>query len=456
MKGVKRFFSSSMVLVVGTILMSGINYAYNLFVNRLLTPTDYATYAALLGILALVLVPAGALQAIAAKYAADGLAENDPGRVGDLLRKLTKRLLPFCILGGLVFLLFPQWVAGIFNAGSEDSIVRAIMIMSAAFIFQLLLPVNRGILQGSQRFFALSLNYIVDSLGRFIAGMILLIPLTGQSFGQAVPAIFHGQLKLFNDLAVPLGIAATIIGSVAAYAIAFLPMREYFRNKSKRQIDTRDVLRFSIPTLLMVVFSTILFNVDIIMVKRFSLMAGGITPDNAGEYATISTLAKLIFYVTGPMVAVMFPMVSDLVKRGERHVRLLLTTLVVVLAASLVTVGIFAAAPTTIIRILTPNYVHVANLLVPMTIIFLVYSLVNVMTNYFLSIKNYRFLWPLGIMSLAEVVILVMYHPDILSIIQVVILTQTVLLAGLLGLYMFDKRQQIITAVNAWAYREGR
>lgn len=445
-----------MVLVAGTILMSGINYAYNLFANRLFTPADYATYTALLGILAMVLVPAGALQAIAAKYTADGLAEADPGRVGDMLRKLTRRLLPFCITGGLLFLLFPRWLAGIFNAGDEASIVRAFMIMSAAFIFQLLLPVNRGILQGSQRFKALSLNYIVDSLGRFVAGILLLIPLTGQSYSQALPAIFHGQLKIVSDLAVPLGVAATIIGTVVAYAIAFLPMGEYFAKKSKRSIDIKDMLRFSIPTLLMIIFSTILFNIDIIMVKRFSLMPGGITLDNAGEYATISTLAKLIFYVTGPMVAVMFPMVSDLVKRGERHVRLLFTTIVVVLAASLITLGIFAAAPTTIIRILTPNYVHVANLLVPMTIIFLVYSLVNVMTNYFLSIKSYHFLWPLGVMSVAEIVLLTAYHPDILSVIKVVILSQTVLLAALLGLYAYGKRQQIVTMINAWAYREER
>lgn len=445
-----------MVLVVGTILMSGINYAYNLFVNRLFTPTDYATYAALLGILALVLVPAGALQAIAAKYTADGLAEDDPGRVGDLLRKLTKKLLPFCIIGGLIFLLFPHWIAGIFNAGGQSGVVRAVMVMSAAFIFQLLIPINRGILQGSQRFFALSLNYIVDSIGRFAAGLMLLIPLTGQSFGTALPEIFHGQLKLTSDLAVPLGIAATIIGSVAAYAIAFLPMRGYVAKKSKRQIDTHDMIRFSVPTLLMIIFSTILFNIDIIMVKRFSLMPGSITPDNAGEYATISTLAKLIFYVTGPMVAVMFPMVSDLVKRGERHVRLLFTTLVVVLAASLVTVGIFAAAPTTIIRILTPNYVNVANLLVPMTVIFLVYSLVNVMTNYFLSVRNYRFLWPLGLMAIAEIVVLTAYHPDILSVIKAVILVQTILLASLLGIYLYGKKKQIMTAINAWAYREQR
>ena len=436
--------------------MSGINYAYNLFVNRLFSPADYATYSALLGILALVLVPAGALQAIAAKYGADGLADNDPGRVGDLLRKLTKRLLPVCAIGALVFLLFPHWVASIFNAGSETSIIRAIMIMSAAFVFQLLLPVNRGVLQGSQRFLALSLNYIVDSLGRFIAGALLLIPLTGQHYGAAIPAIFHGQLKLTSDLAVPLGIAATIIGSVAAYSIAFVPMRGYLAKKAKQSIDAKEVIRFSVPTLLMIIFTTILFNIDIIMVKRFSLLPGGITPDNAGEYATISTLAKLIFYVTGPMVAVMFPMVSDLVKRGERHVRLLFTTLMVVLAASLVTVGIFAAAPTTIIRILTPNYINVANLLVPMTVIFLVFSLVNVMTNYFLSVKNFQFLWPLGVMAIVEIIALQAYHPDILSVIKVVILVQTALLALLLGVYLYGKRKQIGTAINAWAYRDAR
>ena len=449
----KRFFSSSLILVVGTILMSGINYAYNLCVNRLFLPADYATYTALLGILALVLVPGGALQAIAAKYAADSVADDDPGRVGDLLSKLTKKLLPFCILCGLIFILFPHQVANIFGSGQETSVVRAVMIMSAAFIFQFLIPLNRGILQGTQQFTSLSINYIIDAGGRFLAGVLLLIPLTGQSYGVVMPLILHGQYKLTSDLAVPLGIAATIIGTGAAYLLAFLPLRRYFGKKTKERINTRELLNFSWPTLTMIVFTTILFNVDIILVKRFSLQPGGITPTNAGEYATISTLAKLIFYVTGPMVAVMFPMVSSLVKKGEKHVRLLFTTVLMVLSASLVTLGIFAAAPTTIVRILTPNYVNVADMLVPMTVIYLVYSLISVMTNYFLSIKRFTFLWPLGLGTLLEVGLLMAYHPDILTVIKLIILAQTLLLAALFGLYAYGKRKQLVTLVNAWAYR---
>lgn len=430
--------------------MGVLNYAYNLLVNRLFIPSDYASYTALLGLFAIITVPVSALQTVAAKYAAEYQAAKKPSMVWTLLVGLTKRVLPIGIIACVVFAVLPHWVANILGAGDADSVVLAVRIMGTAFLLQILVPINRGVLQGVQDFLSLSINYAVDAVGRFGVGLLIFLPLVGGLSWPVFKAVLSGELKLETTSAVALGIGITIIGSSIAYLISFWPLRKLPKKRSnKDSIDGKDILGFSWPTFLMFVFLAILFNIDVILVKKFSGIGLGISPDNAGEYATISTLAKMVYFITGPLIAVMFPMISDLVGRGIKHFKLLLTTFISVLGASLLVLGIFAALPNTVVTVLTPNYVHVAYLLVPMTVIFVIYSLVNLMSNYYLSIKNYSFVWPMGFFSLMEVILIYVYHNNISEIIKSAVLAQTLLLFVLILMYIFGKKKQLKELISA-------
>jgi len=144
----------------------------------------------------------------------------------------------------------------------------------------------------------------------------------------------------------------------------------------------------------------------------------------------------------------MFPMIADRIKKGVKHYTLLVATLVTVMVTSVVVLGVFAAAPAAIVGFLTPDYVGVAEFLVPMTVIFLVFGLVNVMTNYFLSLKDYTFLIPLGVMAVVEIVLITLFHSTIVQVIQMVIVAQTVLLLLLILIYGMMKKEQLVSFFN--------
>jgi len=424
--------------------MGVLNYAYNLFLNRLFVPADYATYVALMGLLAIITVPVSALQAIAAKYAAEYRAAKKTGLVRQLLWGLTRRVLPVGLIAFVVFMLAPKLVAEFLGAGKADSVILAVKVMGTAFLLQVLLPINRGLLQGLQNFASLSFNFALDAISRFGIGLLIFLPLLGGFSWPLLHSVLNGSLKLTTANAVALGIAVTIIGSSLAYLVSFWPLRKLPKNKATGEdIDSKDILRFSWPTLLMFVFLAILFNVDVVLVKHFSGPGLGISLDNAGEYATISTLAKIVYFITGPIIAVMFPMISDLVGRGEKHFKLLLLTLFTVLSSALVVLGVFAALPNTVVGALTPNYISVANLLVPMTVIFVVYSLVNLMSNYYLSIRQYGFIWPLGFFALMEVILINFFHGSMMEVIKSAIMAQTLLLFVFMLLYLSGKKNQL-------------
>lgn len=449
MGGVKRFLSNSFVLVVGTILAAGLNYAYNLLVNRLLNPTDYATFGALMGVVMIIGAPIGALQTIAAKYSADCYADGDEGGIWILLKRMTAKVAPIGALLFLFFVLFSGPIARFIAQDDVSSTAKGVVVVGAGLLFQLLLPINRGLLQGAHLFADLAVNLIVDAAGRVVLGLLVMWPLANADTvgGASIGAVLRGEVKVHDNWAVAAAIGATVLGSFLAYLMALRPVGRWSHQPAKqRDFALRKMLSFAWPTLLMYLFTTVLLTVDVILVKRYAQVGTGLTPTNAGEYATLSTLAKLIFYITGPIVTVMFPMITNLVKKGEKHYRVLMTALISVLAGSSVVLGVFSVAPNYIISKLAPNYTHVSNLLVPMTVIFLFYGLVNLFANYFLSLQKYWLLVPLAVGSLMEIGLIVAYHDSIAEVIKMVTIAQMVTLLGFVLYYVKTKSRSI----KAW------
>ena len=441
---VKRFLSNSFVLVVGSILAAALNYIYNLLVNRLLLPSDYATFGALMGVISIVGAPVGAMQTIAAKYAADCEADDDEGSIWILLKKMTAKAAP---IGALLFVFFVIFAGPITRFISNDyltSTVKGVIVVGVGLLFQLLLPINRGLLQGAQKFGDLSVNLIVDAVARCGLGLLIMLTLVSSETSSSWGSILRGEVKVHDEWSVAAAIGATVLGSLIAYLLAFRPAARWSHLKPKKErTGWQKMLSFAWPTLLMYLFTTILLTIDVIMVKRYAMPGTGLTPTNAGEYATLSTLAKLVFYITGPIVAVMFPMITNLVKKGEKHYRVLLTALLSVTAASSIVLVAFSIAPNWIIAKLAPNYTSVSYLLVPMTIIFMVYGLINLFANYFLSLQKYWLLLPLAIGSCLEIGLISAYHDSIAEVIKMVSIAQMVTLIGFVLYYVKTKYQSI-------------
>ncbi len=441
----KKFLSGSLVLVIGTLLMSAMNYAYNLFVNRALTAADFGTFAAILGALAILSVPVGTVQTVAARYSADYAAEKNLGKQKSLFCYLFGRLFIVGLVVFIIFAIFPSQIASFFVDNPENSLVIPVVLIGLAYIFTLLIPINRGFMQGRQQFGALSLNFIGDSFFRIILGLSFLLPLAMLPAKDTFINVMTQSLKIDHSWAVAAAVGAVVGGTFLAFLISFGPLANMLKNKEKKaKINLSEVNKYIWPTLAMYICLSLLFNVDIILVNRFAAVGTSLTPANAGEYATLSTLAKLVFYITGPIVTVMFPMIADRIKKGVKHYMLLVATMVTVLFTSVIVLGLFAAAPRAIIGFLTPDYVNVAEFLVPMTIIFLVFGLVNVLTNYFLSLKDYLFLVPLGVMAVVEIVLITLFHSTVVQVIQMVIVSQTILLLLLVFIYAMMKKDQLI------------
>jgi len=85
---------------------------------------------------------------------------------------------------------------------------------------------------------------------------------------------------------------------------------------------------YAVPTFVTVLFLTSFTSTDVILVKHF------FNSHDAGFYAGLSLIGKVIFYFTAPIPAVMFPLLVKRHATGKNFVNLFYLALILVILPS--------------------------------------------------------------------------------------------------------------------------
>jgi O-antigen/teichoic acid export membrane protein len=148
--------------------------------------------------------------------------------------------------------------------------------------------------------------------------------------------------------------------------------------------------------------------------------------------------------VTTPVVSVMFPMISDLQGRDEKHYKLLFQSLLLVTVIGLIGVGGYYLLPQLVVKILYgKDYLATAQFLGFFGVIMLLYSQINLWVNYFLSIGNKAFVVWLALSAIVEIGLLSIRHQNFTFILQDLLAAMLIGFVGLTGYYLYLKRQQL-------------
>jgi len=282
--------------------------------------------------------------------------------------------------------------------------------------------VNRGVLQGAQKFTAVSFIGILEMSLRLVLGILL--------------------VKL--GFAVSGALLAIVVATVVSYFATFIPIKPIFKNldsdkASKNHLfDKTEILKYSWPALLTSLLLIVALQMDIILVKHY------FSPADAGVYAAISSIGKIVLYITAPIISVMFPMITEKTVSGERHYKLLFFSMLFVIIGSLLVLGIYVVAPAKVIGILYgQQYISLYYLLPEIGLAILLYSLINLFANYYLVVKDFRFLWFFLLAIAGSVTTISLYHPSLVIVVRILILYFGLLFASMMGYYLFSKKEQI-------------
>lgn len=416
-KEAKKLIQGSGIVFIGTIVGSFFSYLFNMLTGRWLGPELYGEFTALMSLMMVLSVASGAVLTVTMKYSSDLFANKELSALNKLVKRFSKYVLVFALILFFASLLFIKPIASFFSIGSFLSII----ITLSGFIFGFLIVVNRGVLQGTQSFLPLSITNALEMLLRLLIGVFLI------KLGMSLPG----------------AMSSVVLATAIIYFITLTPIKKILSQKTEKdsenfKFNKTEIINYTLPAFIATLLLVIALNIDVILVKHY------FSSETAGVYAAISTIGKIILYATGPIVGVMFPMISEKKTIGEKHYKLFLFSILLTIAGGLIILGLYIIAPGTIIRVLYGSaYVTYYSLLSKVGFFILLYALVNIMANYYLAIKDFIFLYFFGAILILQFALISLEHSSLENVVKILIGTTALLFALLFGYYLITKREQI-------------
>lgn len=396
----------SFYLFIGSVIVNLGNYAFNIMAARMLTPSDYGSYMALLSILMLLAVPSGSVQTVFTRFVAKFTGENQLGKINELYRWGTTIILMFSTVLFVIFYLFSPIIAQFINV---EKVLVMIMGFSCLVIF---LPfLNRGVLGGSSRFGMLSISNVADVVIRILLGYLLL----KYGFG------LKGLMLLIS------------LQGLVVYLLTLPYVCKIVKAKMDERvnvIDKSEIYKYIPLALGAALLINLLLNTDLLLVKHY------FDAETAGQYAGLATIGKIVFYISGAIGMVLLPVVAEKQAKDEQYESFLFQAVALTAVLAGFTVLVFYTFPGEVIKILFGSkYLQYANYLGLYSLGMFCYSISNILVSFYLSINYKSFIWLLGMGGLVQIILIMMYHNNIG---QVVFMNFSAMLVLSLSLMFFQ------------------
>jgi O-antigen/teichoic acid export membrane protein len=288
-----RVLSGSMVLLLGSGLVTGINLAYNISVARFLGPTGFGHATAVYTLLTLISAVTLSFQIVSAKVVAQQSTLEGKSAV---YHRFERSAWTAGIVVALGLLLFQRQISDYLNLPTPILVV--LLAVGAAFYVPL--GSRRGYIQGAYGFHRLAINLVVEGLARL-----------------------GGSLAL---IALGYGVRGVIAANAAAVALAYFAAASKLAPAVRSPMGLPHAFREALQAIIFFVGQVLINNCDIVLVKHF------FPPAEAGLYAAVALVGRVIFAFSSAVVNSMFPIVAG-TREKERNGHGVLATSLLLVAA---------------------------------------------------------------------------------------------------------------------------
>ena len=392
-----RLVRQNLILFAGGLVAGIGGFVFHAIAGRVLGPSVYGQVAFLIAVYAVGTAPALILVVVLARYTATLSARGDPG-VRSLLTRTSRLIAIPCLLAILGTTLFAHQLAGFEHLGSTIPVL--ILGFSIALIWQVAIP--RGILQGLQRFTALSLNLSLELIVRTAAVVLLL------AGGYAVSG----------------AMAAVLLGLLFAFALGLYTLRDHFRGGPTR-VHLRVMASYSLTAAAGIIGVQILYNQDVILAEHY------LNSHFGGIYGGLNKIGTILFFLTLSVSQVLFPRVVEAVAKEEHPGRILLSSAGILTALGAGALLVFGVVPNLVVGILFgPTFKDAVPYVFPVGVIGLALSLDNLLVQFFMAVHDRVFLPILAAGVIAEGGLIVAFHATVGQVVGDVVVS----LVGLLVL----------------------
>lgn len=403
-----ELISGSFFIFIGSIFSNILAFLFNLFLARNLAATDYGIYASLLSIITLFGIPAQAFTPVIVRFATSYFSKQEAKKARFFYFESFKYMfiVSFCIFWLIV--IFSHFLLNFFHLNNTYYIVLTAGIIA----FSYLGLVNNAFLQSLLKFGFMSFIGGFGSLLKLIVGAVL---------------VFMG-FRVFG------GLFAVLFMSIASILLGFIPLRFLLKkaDKTKVGISKREIFAYAIPTTIAVLGLTSFISTDVILVRHF------FNSEQAGLYAGLSLVGRVIFYFTGPISMVMFPLIIKRHALGKNFNNLFYLAILLVLLPSFSIMVFYFFFPGFVVNLFLggKSYLAIVPYIGLFAIFLTVFSVLNVCVNFFLSIKKTGIAWVVIFGALSQVVLITLFHQSFYQIIGISIFSTLLVLIVIVGYFI--------------------
>jgi O-antigen/teichoic acid export membrane protein len=319
-----RIVSGSLVMLVGSGVVSAVNFGYNVVIARLLGPADFGHTSAIVTLLMLASAITLSFQLVCAKFVARN--EGVSGKA-EVYRSLRRR----------------AWLVGV-TLGTSLIVLQApvtsylrlptpwlVILLATGIAFYVPLGVKRGGLQGTCDFGRLSVNFMLEVAVKFLGALLLV----EAGFG------------------VTGAVAAISASVVLAY---FFPLHDALLDPEPTG-SVPASFGEGMQAIVFFVGQVLINNIDILLVKHF------FRPEEAGLYAAVALVGRVVYFASWSVVSAMFP-ISAGQKAKEQNISVLVVPLLFVLFIAVTFILVLQLVPVTVVRtVFGTGFTQVAPLL---------------------------------------------------------------------------------------------
>ena len=404
----QELVSGSIYIFIGSIFANVFNLFFNLFMSRNLTVEGYGIFTSAISLVVLIATPVGSITPTVVSFAGSRFAKEDYGSVKALFLKITKPLFIIGIVILLFFVVFARNIGIFFHITDQSIIIIAGIIAAMAYIG----VVNSGLLQARLAFKFISFSNLASAFSKLLIGVILVI--LGLSVKGAMISVF--------------------ISGVIPLILSFIYLRFVFLSKphNSNKLRFKNLLSYGLPSSLATLGMASLISTDILLVKHF------FDPLQAGIYAGLSLVGKVIFFFTAPIGSVMFPLIIKKHAKNESYNNIFKIAIFMVLVPSVLISVFYFLYPDISISFFIKNetYLSVSALLGLFGIFITTYSLISLFVYYFLSIKKIKVFVPVILGAISQILLIIIYHDRLFTIVVISLFVSLAVLATLVFYYL--------------------
>ena len=400
-----RILSGSFILLSGSGLATALSFAYNISIARFLGPRGFGDATAVYTLLTLISAVTLSFQLISAKVVAQ---QRSPEGKYAAYRGLHLGGWLCGILAGSLLLALHGAISDWLNL--FDPVLVVLLAVGVAFYVPL--GCRRGYLQGAYGFRRFATNLVLEGAVR-LGGSLLLILLG-------------------------LGVRGVIAANSAAVAMAYFAIVPKFAVRLPNPLRLFHAMREIAQAMAFFSGQVLINNCDIVLVKHFFL------PDAAGLYAAVAMVGRVIYSFSQAVVNSMFPLVAGTREEERRDLKVIATSLLLVLTiGSAIALGMrFAPAViwTTLFgaRFQISGTYGLPYLLALYAITTVIYSLSAVIITFEMSYKISNGSWIQLAFSAVVIAGIWRFHSSLRQVILVQLVLMLILLALVAAIFVIE------------------